>query len=86
VERTLSWINRNRRLAVRYERRDDNIHQAFLELGCALYLLEPRSTVVLGALRVPYIPSSLGLPTLVGSFALGVAGRKEDSFDPPLQL
>ncbi len=35
VERTLSWINRNRRLKVRYERRDD-IHRAFLGLGCAL--------------------------------------------------
>ena len=35
VERTLSWINRNRRLKVRYERHDD-IDQAFLELGCAL--------------------------------------------------
>jgi len=35
VERTLSWMNRNRRLKVRYERRDD-IHQAFLDLGCAL--------------------------------------------------
>ncbi len=28
VERTLSWMNRFRRLKVRYERRDD-IHQAF---------------------------------------------------------
>jgi IS5 family transposase len=35
VERTLSWINRFRRLKVRYERRDD-IHQAFLDLGGAL--------------------------------------------------
>lgn len=35
VERTLSWLNRYRRLTVRYERRDD-IHQAFLDLGCAL--------------------------------------------------
>ena len=35
VERTLSWLNRFRRLKARYERRDD-IHQAFLELGCAL--------------------------------------------------
>jgi IS5 family transposase len=35
VERTLSWLNRFRRLKVRYERRDD-IHQAFLNLGCAL--------------------------------------------------
>jgi IS5 family transposase len=35
VERTLSWINRFRRLKVRYERRED-IHQAFLDLGCAL--------------------------------------------------
>jgi transposase len=35
VERTLSWLNRMRRLTVRYERRAD-IHQAFLTLGCAL--------------------------------------------------
>ena len=35
VERTLSWINRCRRLKVRYERRA-GIHQAFLSLGCAL--------------------------------------------------
>ena len=35
VERTLSWLNRYRRLKVRYEQRAD-IHQAFLDLGCAL--------------------------------------------------
>ncbi len=35
VERTLAWLSRVRRLAVRYERRAD-IHQAFLSLGCAL--------------------------------------------------
>ena len=35
VERTLSRLNRFRRLKVRYERRAD-IHQAFLNLGCAL--------------------------------------------------
>jgi transposase len=35
VERTLSWLNRLRRLKVRYERRAD-IHLAFLSLGCAL--------------------------------------------------
>jgi IS5 family transposase len=35
VERTLSWLNRFRRLKVRYERRAD-VHQAFLELSCAL--------------------------------------------------
>ena len=35
VERTLSWLNRFRRLKVRYERRD-YVHQAFLDLGCAL--------------------------------------------------
>jgi transposase len=35
VERTLSWLNRYRRLKVRYERQAD-IHQAFLSLGCAL--------------------------------------------------
>jgi hypothetical protein len=35
VERTGAGLNRYRWLKVRYERRDD-IHQAFLELGCAL--------------------------------------------------
>ncbi len=35
VERTLSWLNRFRRLKVCYERRAD-IHWAFLTLGCAL--------------------------------------------------
>lgn len=35
VERTLAWLNRFRRLTVRYERRAD-IHQAFTTLGCAL--------------------------------------------------
>ena len=32
---TLSWVNRFRRLKVRYQRQAD-IHQAFLDLGCAL--------------------------------------------------
>jgi len=35
VERTLAWLSCYRRLCVRYERRAD-IHEAFLELGCAL--------------------------------------------------
>ena len=35
VERTLAWLARYRRLRVRDERRDD-LHQAFLDLGCAL--------------------------------------------------
>ncbi len=38
VERTLGWLSRYRRLAVRYERRDD-IHEAFLHLGCSLICL-----------------------------------------------
>jgi transposase len=35
VERTISWLNRYRRLRIRYERRAD-IHLAFLHIGCAL--------------------------------------------------
>ena len=38
VERTHAWLNRLRRLAVRYERRKD-IHLAFTVLGCALVCL-----------------------------------------------
>ena len=38
VERTLAWLSRYRRLSVRYERRDD-IHEAFLHLGCSLICL-----------------------------------------------
>jgi len=35
VERTNSWLHQHRRLRVRYERRDD-IHEAFLKLGCIM--------------------------------------------------
>ena len=35
VERTFAWLNRFRRLTIRYERRRD-IHEAFTVLGCAL--------------------------------------------------
>jgi transposase len=35
VERTLSWLNRFRRLKVRYERRAD-IHEGLLALACSL--------------------------------------------------
>ena len=38
VERTLAWLSRFRRLAIRYERRAD-IHEAFTVLGCALICL-----------------------------------------------
>lgn len=38
VERTMAWFADFRRLDVRYERRDD-IHLAFLHLGCALICL-----------------------------------------------
>jgi transposase len=32
IERSFSWLHRNRRLGVRYEKRDD-IHEAFMLLG-----------------------------------------------------
>lgn len=35
VERTLSWLHQFRRLRIRYERRDD-IHEAFMTLGCIM--------------------------------------------------
>jgi transposase len=35
VERTLAWLHHFRRLRIRWERRDD-IHLAFLKIGCAL--------------------------------------------------
>jgi hypothetical protein len=39
VERTLlAWLACYRRLSIRYERRDD-IHEAFLHLGCSLICL-----------------------------------------------
>jgi transposase len=38
VERTQSWLNRFRRLKVRYER-CANIYEAFLKIGCALICL-----------------------------------------------
>ena len=38
VERTLSWLNRYRRLKIRYEQRPE-VHYAFLKLGCILICL-----------------------------------------------
>ena len=38
IERTLAWLARYRRLAVRYEQRAD-IYEAFLFLGCSLVCL-----------------------------------------------
>jgi IS5 family transposase len=38
VERTFAWLNRFRRLTIRYERRAD-IHLAFTTLACALVCL-----------------------------------------------
>jgi transposase len=35
IERAFAWLHRNRRLLVRYERRDD-LHAALLHLGSAL--------------------------------------------------
>ena len=38
VERTHSWLNRQRRLKIRYERKAE-IHLAFLQIGCSLICL-----------------------------------------------
>lgn len=35
IERTIAWLHANRRLDRRYDRRED-IHEAFLTIGCAL--------------------------------------------------
>lgn len=43
VERTLAWLRQFRRLRVRYERRDD-IHEAFLSIGCSLICLRRLSS------------------------------------------
>jgi hypothetical protein len=39
VERTLAWLHRRKRLRVREEVRDD-IHFAFLQLGCCMILFD----------------------------------------------
>ena len=44
----MSWLNRSRRLKVSYERRAD-VHQAFLELGCALICWNRVQRCLLGA-------------------------------------
>ena len=38
VSDELCWLSKYRRLTIRYERRDD-IHEAFLHLGCSLICL-----------------------------------------------
>jgi transposase len=47
VERTIAWLHQYRRLRIRYERRDD-IHEAFLAIGCSLIclkLLQPEASL-----------------------------------------
>jgi transposase len=39
VERTIAWLHQYRRLRIQYERRDD-IHEAFLVIGCSLICLK----------------------------------------------
>jgi hypothetical protein len=52
VERTIAWLHQHRRLRIPYELRDD-IHEAFLAIGCSLIclkLLEARGLILKGAL------------------------------------
>jgi hypothetical protein len=35
IERTISWLKQFRRLRIRWDRRDD-LHEAFLSIGCSL--------------------------------------------------
>lgn len=44
VERTLAWLARYRRLTIRYERHE-SLHQAFLDLACALICLNALTTL-----------------------------------------
>ena len=39
VERTIAWLHQYRQLRIRYERSDD-IHEAFLTIGCSLICLK----------------------------------------------
>jgi transposase len=39
VERTIAWLHQYRRVRIRYEHRDD-IHEAFLAIGCSLICLK----------------------------------------------
>jgi transposase len=57
VERTFAWLNQFRRLRVRYEKRDD-IHEAFLSLGCALICWRSSQTGV----AIPLLPQAQGEP------------------------
>lgn len=38
VERTIAWLHQFRRLRIRFERRDE-MHEAFLSIGCSLICL-----------------------------------------------
>ncbi len=44
VERTFSWLMNQRRLRLRYEKRAD-IHDAFLQLACALICFQPLTSM-----------------------------------------
>jgi len=50
AERTLAWLARYRRLAIRYERLEA-LHQAFLDLGCALICFNALRWPTIGAVK-----------------------------------
>jgi len=50
VEWALAWLAKFRRLTIRYERRDD-IHEAFVLLGCSLICFSHLLRVLKGSLR-----------------------------------
>ena len=50
AERTLAWLARHRRLAIRYER-PEPLHQALLDLGCALIGLNALHWPTLGLVK-----------------------------------
>jgi len=66
IQARIAWLHQYRRLRVRYERRDD-IHEAFLAIGCSLIclkLLPSRRVILIGALT--WSKRSRGAARLVG--------------------
>jgi transposase len=85
VERTLAWLHRFRRLAVRYERRSD-IHRAFLSSRVRADLVQVRGEVLLGALSL-YVPNTIGfaIPARVNAVTATQPGPAYGSFDHRLE-
>jgi PhnB protein len=80
VERTIAWLHQYRRLRVRHERRDD-IHEAFLAIGCSLILPQAPRLCATCVVTLATMSASSLTPMLTVKNAAAAIEFYRDAFD-----